>query len=74
MTLAAGFTGLAWLTSDDSGFGDMTFHHINLAGFYQVGVFRPGLFFIAPLDSEYSYNKEYTYGLSLTFEFDDSHY
>jgi|GEM_PF-669087 len=72
LTMAAGLTGLMWLTSDDSNIGEMTFHHINLAGFYQIGIFRPGLFFIAPLDNDYTYIKDYTYGLSLTFEFEKS--
>ena len=73
MTMVAGLTGFMWITGDDFDFSEMTLHHINLAGFYQFGIFRPGLFFIAPLDRNITYVKDYTYGFSLTFEFDSAY-
>ncbi|MBN1212421.1 MAG: hypothetical protein JXA92_07570 [candidate division Zixibacteria bacterium] len=71
-SMAAGLTGFFWLTGEDLNLGEGTFHHINLAGFYQFGMFRPGLFFAAPLDANLSYIKDYTYGFSLTLEFENS--
>jgi len=69
-SMAMGLTGLYWLTVEDLDFGERTLHHLGLTSFYKFGNLKPGLILLIPLDKDLTDEKDFTYGLSLTLEFD----
>jgi hypothetical protein len=65
-----GFAGRWWTTQDGLDFGEATVHQLGMLGSYDFGQFRPGLHLRVPVDDDLSDILTFTWGISLTAEFE----